>query len=113
MRKIIKLKQDRFQKARGGHARIVEISCKRCNAFVALYQKDGSGLLKRMYVDRIIKFGDVAGKNLFCSACKSVLGVRYMYKKEKRVSFRLFAGAVAKKVVRVRKVSASAHKLHY
>ncbi|KKS56835.1 MAG: hypothetical protein UV23_C0035G0007, partial [Candidatus Nomurabacteria bacterium GW2011_GWF1_42_40] len=52
--KVFTLKRDKFRKARGGYARILEIRCEKCGHFLALYQKDGPGPLKRMYVDRIL-----------------------------------------------------------
>jgi len=95
----IKLKRDKYRKARGGYSRLLQVSCERCGNVVALYQKDGPGPLKRMYLDRIIEPDNVTGKNLVCSKCKHLLGVRYVYEKEKRPAFRLFEGAVTKKVI--------------
>lgn len=61
-------------------------------------------MLKRLYLDRILtpKF---SGRDLVCKKCRRLLGVTFIYKKEKRLSFRLFARAVTKKIV-------SADKLH-
>lgn len=99
----IKLKKDRYRRARGGYSRLLEISCEHCNNVVALYQKDGPGPLKRMYIDRIIKSGNINGKSLVCGKCKHLLGVHYIYEKERRLAFRLFEGAVVKKIVKARK----------
>ena len=66
-----------------------------------------------MYVDRMHgdkRIADLVGKsvktfpNLTCSNCKKVLGVPYTYEKEKRPAYRLFVGAVAKKIVSAKTV---------
>ena len=49
----IEFKQDKYKKDRGGYSRLLEIKCQKCDNIVALYQKDGPGLLKRLYIDRI------------------------------------------------------------
>lgn len=93
------LKSDRFKKARGGASRLLEISCTACGAKVCHYQKDGPGSLKRMYADRIVSpTKPVGGKGLDCPGCKASLGVSMIYKKEDRPAYRLFVGAVAKKI---------------
>ncbi|HZJ41982.1 MAG TPA: hypothetical protein VFD51_03130, partial [Patescibacteria group bacterium] len=65
--------------------------------------------LKRMYLDRIYKsknYSDLANKNfevlpkLTCKKCGRLLGVPMVYEKEKRFAFRLFQGAVVKKIVK-------------
>ena len=96
----IKFKKDKYRRARGGYSRLLQVSCEKCGNVVALYQKDGPGPLKRMYLDRIVKPGYIAGKNLVCSKCKHLLGVHYIYEKEKRPALRLFEGAVMKKIVK-------------
>ena len=59
------LKSDKFKKARGGPSMLLEIFCSACKAKVCLYQKDGPGLLKRMYLDRISDPArPIVGKNL-------------------------------------------------
>jgi ribosomal protein S27E len=96
----MKLAQDKFRKARGGYARLLEIRCEKCKTLLCLYQKDGPGPLKRMYIDRIVKTYAEAGKKLVCHKCGHVLGIRYVYEKEKRPAFRLFEGSVKKKIVK-------------
>ena len=96
----IKFKKDKYRRARGGYSRLLQVSCERCGNIVALYQKDGPGPLKRMYLDRIIEPSNVIGKSFTCGKCKQLLGVRYIYEKEKRPAFRLFEGAVLKKIVK-------------
>jgi ribosomal protein S27E len=95
-----KFKQDKYRRARGGYSRLLRISCEKCGAFVATYQKDGPGSLKRMYLDRIISPARSNSKNLTCSDCKNILGVAYIYPKEKRPAYRLFEGAVTKKLIK-------------
>ncbi len=65
-------------------------------------------MLKRMYLDRIYgskPYSDLQEKSLkqipalVCRGCKELLGVPMIYKKEKRLAFRLFVGAVTKKIV--------------
>ncbi len=78
---------------------MLEIACAACGARVCRYQKDGPGILKRMYADRIIEPSKPLGlKGLDCPGCGASLGVRMIYKKEDRPAFRLFVGAVTKKV---------------
>ncbi|MEK7518393.1 MAG: hypothetical protein AAB424_00490 [Patescibacteria group bacterium] len=108
--KSLNLKRDKFRKARGGHARVLEIRCEKCGHFLALYQKDGPGPLKRMYIDRILSPQYLAGffkiplkklPQLACKSCQRLIGIPYLYEKEKRPAFRLFVGAVTKKISRV------------
>ena len=106
---MIKLKSDKFRKSRGGYSRLLQISCERCGNDIALYQKDGPGPLKRMYVDRIIRpdilvdMKDVSIKkfpNLACSKCQNIIGIPFIYEKEKRPAFRVLEGSVRKKITR-------------
>jgi ribosomal protein S27E len=95
-RELRKLKKDKYSRSRGGHSRLLEIRCGKCDELVCYYQKDGPGLLKRMYIDRISKTYADAGKKLTCHKCNNVLGVRYLYEKEKRPAYRIFVGTVKK-----------------
>ena len=108
MKKI--LKSDQYRKARGGYSRFLDIRCEHCGTKVLVYQKDGPGELRRLYMDRIvapdklINLKDKKTENildLMCTKCKRVLGIAYIYQKEKRKAYRLFVGAVVKKVVRI------------
>jgi len=105
----IKFKSDKYKKVRGGYSRLLDISCARCGQHLCLYQKDGPGLLKRMYLDRIYESDKYSGlekqplksiPNLICSGCGQTVGVVYIYEPENRLAFRLFVGEVAKKIVR-------------
>jgi len=103
-----KLKNDKYKRNRGGYSRLLAISCEGCGDLLGYYQKDGPGILKRIYLDRIYKsdYSDLSNKEfdelpqLICNKCKRHLGVPIVYKKEKRLAFRLFQGAVTKKIVK-------------
>jgi len=96
-------KNDRFRKNRGGYSRLLNLFCEKCGYEFAVYQKDGPGILKRLYLDRIVlpaELNNSKNKNLICTKCKTVLGVKITYAKENRPAFRLFAGAVGKKIIK-------------
>ena len=95
---MYKFINDKYKKARGGTSRILDVCCDDCEAHVSYYQKDGPGILKRMYVDRFIDYRP-NGNELICKKCNKVLGVLIVYKKESRPAYRLFVSAVTKKMV--------------
>ncbi len=106
-------KSDRYKKARGGYSRLLDISCAKCGAHLFYYQKDGPGVLKRMYLDRIYaskKYANLQKEHvknvpqLLCVNCKQHLGIPYIYAKEDRLAYRLFVGAVSKKIADSRKI---------
>ncbi|MDI6785933.1 MAG: hypothetical protein QMD92_04405 [bacterium] len=98
--KHVKLKSDKYKKARGGNSRILKISCSNCKTNIFSYQKDGIGTLKRVYIDRIISEQSIIpANNLVCPNCKKVLGTPMIYKKENRPALRLILGAITKKVI--------------
>lgn len=108
--KKVSFKKDKYRESRGGYSRFLNISCHHCGKKILTYQKDGPGDLKRMYLDRIIvpdnlvKFQNLPVKNvpnLICSKCKYIIAVPYVYPKEKRNAFRLFTGAITKKVTKM------------
>jgi hypothetical protein len=101
--KVLKFKNDGFKKTRGGYSRWLLILCEKCNTPLLVYQKDGPGILKRLYVDRIISPA-LHSKNLVCKKCKTMIGIHIIYKKENRPAYRLFAGAIQKKIVRQEKL---------
>ena len=93
-------KNDKYKKVRGGYSRLLQISCAKCSKKVCEYQKDGSGILKRMYIDRISENSvSIVGKNINCPE-KHLLGVKIIYEKENRPAFRLFVGSVSKKIIK-------------
>lgn len=76
---------------------------------MCLYQKDGPGILKRMYLDRIYDFTSWTGLEqlpikrvppFVCGACREHLGIPIVYAKENRLAYRLFVGAVTKAIVK-------------
>lgn len=94
----MKLKSDKYKKARGGGSKLLEISCGECDTLVCFYQKDGPGSLKRMYLDRILDPKiSISNKSLKCEN-DHLLGVAIIYKKENRPAFRLFVENVKKKI---------------
>ena len=94
-------KDAKYKKVRGGRSRLLNIACQECNSPVCLYQKDGPGNLRRMYIDRIIEPKvSVSRKDLSCSK-GHLLGVKVIYEKEKRPAFRLFTDSVVKKQVKL------------
>lgn len=97
------MKNDKYKKARGGHSRLLDITCGECNEHVCYYQKDGPGILKRMYVDRMQDINP-PDKVLVCSSCSAVLAHAMIYKKEGRPAFRVFVGSVNKKIVKAKDV---------
>ncbi len=96
----MKLKNDKFKKTRGGYSRLLQISCQKCNSIICMYQKDGPGNLRRMYLDRIIDPQVlIVRKDLTCQK-SHLLGVKIIFEKENRLAFRLFVDSVTKKIVK-------------
>lgn len=92
-------KKDEYRSIRGSYSRVLDVVCAHCDQHVTFYQKDGPGELKRMYADRFIEAAPEQDE-LACKMCGRILGIRYIYEKENRQAYRLFAGAVKKKVVK-------------
>ncbi|OHA27180.1 MAG: hypothetical protein A3C06_03840 [Candidatus Taylorbacteria bacterium RIFCSPHIGHO2_02_FULL_46_13] len=112
--KNLKLKSDKYRKHREGYLRFLNVYYDHCEHEVLVYQKDGPGELKRLYFDRISFPENLTllqhlpikkVPNLICLKCKSVLGIAYIYPKEKRVEFRLFAGAIRKNTTKIQNSS--------
>ena len=95
----MKFTNDKYKKARGGYSRMLELSCASCGATVTNYQKDGPGMLKRLYLDRMNSV-NTDSKFLVCPNCHKELGLYIIYEKENRPAYRLFAGAITKKIVK-------------
>ncbi len=93
------MKKDAYSEARGGWSRIIDVTCEKCDDHICLYQKDGPGPLKRMYVDRMINLTPKESK-LVCQGCDQELGIKMIYVKENRDAYRLFQNSVNKKVVK-------------
>jgi len=100
---MYKFKRDTYSRNRDGTSHVLDVACKHCGQHTAYYQKDGPGALLRMYVDRFI---DVlpSGEQLVCSSCGHALGMRTIFQKEHRPAYRLYAGAVTKKITDPRNV---------
>jgi len=104
----MEIKKDRFMKARGGKAKIIDVLCAKCNSQVLVYQKDGPGFLHRCYLNRILEPEEYAKlqhksdinlksmPNLICKNCKTVIGSP-MQHTDWRLAFRLRPGFYAKK----------------
>lgn len=96
----MKFKNDKFKKARGGYSRLLQISCQKCGSLICLYQKDGPGNLRRMYIDRIMEPAiSITRKDLTCLK-GHLIGIKTIYEKEARPAFRLFVDSVSKKIVK-------------
>lgn len=97
------LKQDKYREGRGGHSRLMEIKCAKCRGIICLYQKDGPGPLKRLYIDRILDPKIVWKNNLKlqCKKCKGLLGLASIYEAESRKCIILFQDVVVKTIVKI------------
>lgn len=109
MKQVFKVKRDKYKQARGGYSRLLDVCCRKCEKVVVVYQKDGPGNLRRLYLDRIFKPENLTNlqnkvikniKPLKCSNCNEVLGIPYIYSKERRKAFRLFQDAVIKRIIK-------------
>lgn len=107
--KKVEFKKDQYRKARGGYSRFLNVSCSECGNFLLLYQKDGPGILKRMYMDRIFEPEKLANfqlmeiseaPNLVCGKCGLLIGTPYIYEKENRKAFLLRQGSFSKKITK-------------
>lgn len=104
---VFKLRLDRFMSARGGTSAFYNIYCARCRKWLLLYQKDGTGNIFRLYLDRIhapenlTSLHRSVGKlpkfsGLVCGYCNASIGVPMLYKREDRPAFRLIPGTIVK-----------------
>jgi len=101
------MKKDKYLRARGGTAKIIDVSCARCGAYLFTYQKDGPGWLKRCYLNRILGPEKWEGlqysstttkdlKNIVCS-CGQLIGTPILYNKDSRLAFHLERGNFKRK----------------
>lgn len=106
-KKTFTLIKDKYSEARDGKSAFLNLYCDHCGEFILLYQKDGSGPLKRMYFDRIIAPTDYSQyqnsktmnkiPNINCRSCRRLIAVPGMYDKEdRRVYFLLSYAVIAK-----------------
>lgn len=100
-------KKDKYKNARGTHLRLVNLHCRVCGNLFAIYQKDGPGNLRRLYMDRIFypkKLTNLQDKplnkipTLKCSKCKEVIATPYIYSKENRKAFKVYQNMIVKKI---------------
>lgn len=100
-------KRDKYKSDRGGHSRLLNLYCRVCENLIAIYQKDGPGNLRRLYIDRIFypkSFNNLQDKplseipNLICSKCKEAIGTPYIYKKENRKAYKVYQDMIVKKI---------------
>ena len=108
MKKIIFIfKKDKYKTARGGHSRLLNICCRKCESVITIHQKDGPGNLRRLYIDRIFAPAELTNLQKFsiakipilkCKKCGEVLGTPCIYIKEKRKAFRLYQDSVIRRL---------------
>jgi len=100
-------KRDKYKSTRGGHSRLLNVCCRKCESTVLIYQKDGPGNLRRLYMDRIFAPNELSDLQtldlkkipiLKCKKCGEMLGTPYIYQKEKRKAFRLYQDSVIKRL---------------
>lgn len=105
----MKMKNDKYRRARGGSAQMLDISCAVCGAYLMLYQKDGPGNLLRCYLNRIFAPPELEALQhnpsideprdlspLVCRACGTAIGTPMRYD-DGRLAFRLHHGSFAKR----------------
>ena len=111
MSKINAFKKDKYKSARGGHSRLLDLHCRKCNNVIAVYQKDGPGNFRRLYMDRILEPEKLVGLQnenikdispIKCDKCGFMVGMPYIYKKEKRKAFRVFQDAIVKRIKKLK-----------
>lgn len=95
---MYKIKNDKFQKSRGGTSCILDVRCDHCAGHVCYYQKKRPRLTQAYVICRMINL-QPTGESLLCAGCQRLLGVRVIWQKEDRPAYRLFAGAVTKKII--------------
>ena len=105
-------KKDKYKSARGTHSRLVNLHCRVCGNLFAIYQKDGPGNLRRLYMDRIFhpkKLTNLQDKplnkisTLKCSKCNEDIATPYIYTKENRKAFKVYQDMVVKKIRKLKK----------
>jgi len=104
-----KFKKDKYRRNRGGYSRFLNVYCSNCGEHLFLYQKDGPGILKRAYLDRIVAPETIADyvnldakkvPNLICDNCGQKIGSFYIYPKEERKAMLLNQGSFSKKITK-------------
>jgi len=91
----IKIKKDAYRKKRGNFSKIILLKCNKCKNKIGYYQKDGSGWLKRCYLDRLYLLPKLKPPEfkieefLSCQKCKNKFAKAIIFKKENRKAFEL------------------------
>lgn len=106
------MKKDKYLRVRGGTAKILDIHCAKCGAWILKYQKDGMGQLLRCYLNRIFTPPELATlqhgstireqkdmPNLVCPKCNVIIGTP-MRHEDGRFAYRLMKGTYTKKIVK-------------
>ena len=87
MKKKFAFKKDKYKSARGGCSRLLNLHCRKCDNIVVVYQKDGPGSLRHLYMDRIISPENLVGLQrenikdispIKCGECKFIIGMPYI-----------------------------------
>jgi hypothetical protein len=100
-------KKDKYRSARGTHSRLLNLYCRPCGTLFAIYQKDGPGNLRRLYMDRFAYPKSLTNlekkplnkiKALKCPKCKEDIATPYIYKKENRKAFKVYQDMIVKKI---------------
>ena len=103
-----KLKSDKYLKARGGRAKVLDIFCSSCDSYILTYQKDGFGRLLRLYLNRIIAPSELERlqhfayqstktiEDLVCSSCDNKIGNPIRHH-DNRFAYSLVTGSFYKK----------------
>ena len=86
---------DKYKQTRGGYSRMYKVYCEKCSEFICKYQKDGPGIIKRLYIDRMSETNILSNKDLYC-VNKHHIGNKFIYEKEDRPAYRIYAGAIIK-----------------
>ncbi|MBI3337112.1 MAG: hypothetical protein HY005_00610 [Candidatus Staskawiczbacteria bacterium] len=99
------IKKDKYFRDRGRVFKILQISCAKCGKEVLLYQKDGRGGLKRLYLNRILAPENLAllqdttesvkQMQLLKCECRNYIGIPMLHR-EGRLAFRLIYGSFTK-----------------
>lgn len=108
IRRRLKPSNDLFKRDRGGSSEFLDLYCSSCDAYIGTYQKDGSGNLFRLYVDRLTtpykkyegpfeKVDDMPKLECPDPECKSEMGAPMVYTKENRFAYRIIASIHKKK----------------
>lgn len=87
---------DPYLHSRGGTYVMYDLHCEKCDAKLGIYQKDGPGPLKRLYVDRLQSANAPAHDpmHVWSCLCKRPLAIAMVYPKEDRPCWTLFAHTV-------------------